>query len=143
MEAPLLDLLAGAGLLDSTDGRPVIVQSFGAEVLRTVHERRPDLPLVQLLPDTGSPVDAAALDRAREYATAIGPASAGVDRASVDAAHERCLEVHPYTVDDPDEMARLLDAGVDGMFTNHPDVLRAALSGRSSPPARCAPRDGA
>jgi glycerophosphoryl diester phosphodiesterase len=35
-----------------------------------------------------------------------------------------------YTVDDRDEMQRLLDRGVDGIFTNFPDRLRA-LVGRS------------
>jgi glycerophosphoryl diester phosphodiesterase len=140
MEAPLLDLLANAGLLDANAGRPVIVQSFGADVLRTVHASRPELPLVQLLPDTGSPIDVATLDRALEYATAVGPASAGVDQGVVTAAHARCLDVHPYTVDDPDEMARLLDAGVDGLFTNRPDVLRAAVAGRPGRSDRCAPR---
>jgi len=142
MEAPLLELLGDAHLLGSGAVRRVIVQSFGVDVLRTVHASRPDLPLVLLLPDTGSPVDAATLDRAVEYAAAIGPASASVDPDVVEAAHSRCLEVHPYTVDDPDDMARLLDAGVDGMFTNKPDVLRNALQGRPVRPVGCAPTNG-
>lgn len=130
MEAPLIGLLADAGMLGADEERrPVIVQSFGLEVLETVHGLEPDLPLVLLLRGTGAPVDESTLDAAREYAVGIGPPSAIVDRAFVDAAHERCLEVHPYTVDDPAEMARLIDAGVDGIFTNAPDVLRTALAG--------------
>ena len=130
MEAPLIALLADAGMLGMADEqRPVIVQSFGPEVLETVHGLEPDLPLVLLLRATGVPVDGSTLDAAREYAVGIGPPAAIVDRALVDAAHERCLEVHPYTVDDPAEMARLIDAGVDGIFTNAPDILRTALAG--------------
>jgi glycerophosphoryl diester phosphodiesterase len=32
-----------------------------------------------------------------------------------------------FTVDDPDEMRRLLDRGVDGLFTNYPARLRALV----------------
>ena len=140
MEEPLLDLLADAGLLEPVEGaRPVLVQSFGAEVLRTVHARRPDLPLVLLLPNTGAPVDPAVIDSAPAYAVAIGPPAASTDEALVAVAHERCLDVHPYTVDDPIEMDRLLSAGVDGMFTNEPDVLRSTVDGRAPLPERCSP----
>lgn len=138
MVDPLLDLLERAALPEATTGAPpVFVQSFGPGVLTAVHARRPDLPLVLLVADTGAAVDEATLDGADDYAVAIGPPAAGVDRALVDAAHGRCLAVHPYTVDDPTEMVRLLDAGVDGMFTDVPDVLRIKLAPRPAPPAPC------
>jgi glycerophosphoryl diester phosphodiesterase len=35
--------------------------------------------------------------------------------------------VHPYTVNAPAEMRRLIDIGADGMFTDYPDVLAAIL----------------
>jgi glycerophosphoryl diester phosphodiesterase len=75
-----------------------------------------------------------------EYAVGIGPAKALVDQALVDAAHDRCLDVHPFTVDDPAEMTLLLDTGADGMFTNRPRVLRSTLDGRPVPPKHCPPR---
>jgi hypothetical protein len=34
-------------------------------------------------------------------------------------------------------MTRLLDEGVDGMFTNRPDVLRTTLGAHTPPPAVC------
>lgn len=138
MEEPLIELLDEAGLLGSTDqGRPVIVQSFGPDVLRTVHELEPDLPLVLLLPNTGETVASTTLDAASEYAVGVGPAAVLVDGALVAAAHERCLEVHPYTVDEPAEMTRLLDAGVDGMFTNSPETLRPLVEGRAALDSNC------
>ncbi|MCA1837799.1 MAG: glycerophosphodiester phosphodiesterase, partial [Actinobacteria bacterium] len=35
-----------------------------------------------------------------------------------------------WTIDDPKEMRRLLDLGVDVIMTNHPQVLAKVLGGR-------------
>ena len=57
----------------------------------------------------------------------IGPSKTDVDAALVEAAHARCLDVHPYTVNETTEMEDLIALGVDGMFTNFPDRLEAVL----------------
>lgn len=38
------------------------------------------------------------------------------------------IPVNVYTVDDPKKMRRLLDVGVDGIFTNCPDILKRVLA---------------
>lgn len=53
-----------------------------------------------------------------------------VDEKFVDRAHRRGIEVHVWTIDDPVEMERLLDIGVDGLMTDRPAVLRDVLSAR-------------
>jgi len=53
-----------------------------------------------------------------------------VDRRFVETAHRRGLQVHVWTIDDEDEMARLLDLGVDGIMTDRPSVLKALLERR-------------
>jgi glycerophosphoryl diester phosphodiesterase len=53
-------------------------------------------------------------------------------------AHRRNLPIHVWTIDDPREMERLLDLGVDGIQTDRPDCLAPVLCerfGRPPPPA--------
>jgi glycerophosphoryl diester phosphodiesterase len=50
-----------------------------------------------------------------------------VDERFVRAAHRRGLVVHVWTIDDADEMHRLLDLGVDGIMTDRPAVLQQVL----------------
>jgi glycerophosphoryl diester phosphodiesterase len=49
----------------------------------------------------------------------------------VSTAHRLGVQVHVWTIDDRDEMARLLDLGVDGIMTDRPNVLKDLLVERA------------
>ncbi len=56
-------------------------------------------------------------------------------------AHRRNLPIHVWTVDDPGDMRRFLEMGVDGIQTDRPDLLAPILCewvGRPPPPALAA-----
>lgn len=55
-----------------------------------------------------------------------------VDERFVSRAHAADLQVHVWTVDDRAEMDELLDLGVDGLMTDLPAVLKAALTDRGA-----------
>jgi glycerophosphoryl diester phosphodiesterase len=54
-----------------------------------------------------------------------------VTRRFVEAAHSRGVRVDAWTVNDPDEMHRLLDLGVDVVMTDLPGTLAGVLAERS------------
>jgi glycerophosphoryl diester phosphodiesterase len=102
----------------------VLIQSFSEQSLRKIHGMDATLPLIQLL-DAGSISGDAAgrIRRIAEYAVGIGPSWRDIDAELIATSHAFCLDVHPYTVNDATLMRRLTDLGVDGMFTDVPDVL--------------------
>jgi glycerophosphoryl diester phosphodiesterase len=130
MEEELVRLLGEYGLIPDPAEPPnwqVLIQSFSAESLMKIHEMNEDLPLIQLYWAGTSKSIQRDLDAVSEYAVGIGPYKRDVDAALVEAAHEHCLAVHPYTVNTEEEMEELILLGVDGMFTNNPDLLEGVL----------------
>ena len=53
-----------------------------------------------------------------------------VDRRFIRAMKQRGLQTHVWTVNDPGEMHRLIDLGVDGLMTDRPAQLKAVLIAR-------------
>ena len=128
MEEALLDLLDRYDLRASAASEwRVLIQSFSERSLRLIHELDSSLPLIQLLHHRReSPrTITSRLERIAVYAVGIGPSWHDVDAGLVRAATAACLDVHPYTVNDPDVMLRMSELGVSGMFTDVPDVLLA------------------
>ncbi|MEM7251675.1 MAG: glycerophosphodiester phosphodiesterase [Pseudomonadota bacterium] len=128
---PLLETLRRTG-----SEQRICVGSFSGERLRRIRERAPDV-----LTSTG-PMEVARL-RVASVGIPVGSIAASlvqvpwshkgipiVDRAFIRAAHRRSLPVHVWTVNDVDEMHRLLDLGVDGIMTDDLHALKAVYRER-------------
>lgn len=50
-----------------------------------------------------------------------------VTRKFVEAAEKNGMQVHVWTIDDEDEMRRLIELGVHGLMTDRPSVLKKVL----------------
>ncbi|MFJ4805134.1 glycerophosphodiester phosphodiesterase [Streptomyces murinus] len=130
---PLLDLLERTGAWDR-----VCVGSFSeARVLRAQRLAGPRLAtsfgtrgvLSLRLRSWGLP----AAVRRSAVAAQVPEAQSGVpvvDARFVRAAHARGLHVHVWTINEPERMHRLLDLGVDGIMTDHIDMLRKVMEER-------------
>lgn len=60
-------------------------------------------------------------------AQVVSPHYLTCDRPFVDRAHELGLGVLPWTVNEPDDLRRMVDVGVDGLVTDYPDRAVALL----------------
>ncbi|MFC9908346.1 glycerophosphodiester phosphodiesterase [Streptomyces sp. NPDC127197] len=131
IEQQTLKLLGNEGWLDREHltGR-LIVQSFSADSVRTVHELKPAVRTGFL----GTPSMAEVSGYAR-FVDQINPSYGTLSARYVSAvhgvtgAHGRPLEVFTWTVDDAATARRVARYGVDGIITNKPDVVREALGG--------------
>lgn len=93
----------------------------GGEVLSWFAKNAPEEP-VALTPNDLDDTD---FERGLKYGckmVATHPYFRVVDKEYVDRAHKAGLEVVPWTVDDPNEVKRLMDIGVDGILTNRPTM---------------------
>jgi glycerophosphoryl diester phosphodiesterase len=137
IERRVLDVLQANGLI-SQHGRDarVVLESFFEPSLLELRRLAPGAVLVQLYnQDTLAGSDLARLfDRARTYARGVGPEWSEVDAELIATAHERDLAVHAWTINDKEELRRLVDLGVDAIFTDYPDRLREVLQGQRQQP---------
>jgi glycerophosphoryl diester phosphodiesterase len=122
IEAEALEQVEARGLLDR-----MLFSSFSDAVLRELRGLSRDARIAVLV-SPGAP--GGSIERARAVcAEAINPHHLLVTRRLVEEAHAEGLAVYPYTADDGEEMSRLLTLGVDGIFSNCPDRLRAVVGG--------------
>jgi glycerophosphoryl diester phosphodiesterase len=123
-EDSLLALVDRHGLRGHARGGGIFFQSFSAASLQRLRALDSTLTLVQLLgPRLPAAPWSATLQSITRYAQGVGPSFRLVDSTFMHAARAAGLVVHPYTVNQVADMQRLLDLGVDGMFTDHPGVL--------------------
>ena len=129
MEVELLRLIDKYNLT-GVNGRSskVLIQSFSPDSLLVMHELNPNLPLVQLLsqPIIGEGAEEQ-LKAISNYAVGVGPNFRRINEAYVYKVREQGLQLHPYTVNTPEDMNTLLEWGVTGVFTDYPDLFRKAI----------------
>jgi glycerophosphoryl diester phosphodiesterase len=122
----------------------VMVQSFDWRTLLLVQKRAPSIPTVYLTEQSGSEANVH-LDRASPWTAGFDPVTHGgtvpqaikaaggkiwspyyrdVTKESVAESHKLGLEVVVWTVNQPGDMERMIDLGVDGIISDRPDLLR-------------------
>jgi glycerophosphoryl diester phosphodiesterase len=139
--AALLDVLRA----EKFENR-VMVQSFDWRTLQLVQKLAPEIPTVYLTVQSGRD-PTVFRDRASEWTAGFNPAEHGgspprtikaaggaiwspylrdLTPELVSESHALGLKVVVWTVNQPADMARLIEMGVDGIISDRPDLLRQA-----------------
>lgn len=103
----------------------ILVSSFHLPELYEFRQLAPEIPVGVLV--CGVPLDWAGV-AVEIGASTLNLSDEFVDEQLVADAHARGLKVFVYTVNHPDEMARMKALGVDGIFTDYPDRAQAFKS---------------
>lgn len=134
IERATLRVLRQEGWLDRSHVRDrLVIQSFGADSVRKVHEQRPDVVTGFL----GTPA-VADLPSYAEFADQINPTYTSVSGQYVAAVHalkgphDKRLQVNAWTVNDAAHALQVAGYGVDGIITNAPDAVQAATGEREA-----------
>jgi glycerophosphoryl diester phosphodiesterase len=143
--ALLIGLIDAEGFTDR-----VMIQSFDWRTLQIVQQRAPKIPTVYLTLQRGS-APTTALDKATSWTAGFSPADHGgslprtiraaggaiwspyfgdANAALVAEAHSLGLRVVVWTVNKPQDMAHMIEIGVDGIISDRPDILRQAVGGK-------------
>lgn len=130
IEQQTLKLLGNEGWLDARHvASRLIIQSFSADSVRAVHHLKPAVktgflgtPKLSDLPGYAGFVD--------EINPTFGSISASYVAAvhGLTGAHGKPLQVSTWTVDDAVSARKVAGYRVDGVISNKPDVVRAALA---------------
>jgi len=104
------------------DRSRVVVSSFHPQTLIKARQLAPDLQLGFLYNRTqeeetrhNCPVDV------------VKPQFRLASRDLINDVHSEGLKVFAWTVNDPQEASRLMDLGVDGLISDHPEMVRGLL----------------
>ncbi len=102
-----------------------LISSFDHRQLAWVRNHHPQTLIGMLI--YGLPLDDAA-SAEQLGAMSIHPSTEFIDRQLVDNAHQSGLRVFAYTANHSDEITRLSQLGVDGIFTNFPELIVPATT---------------
>ena len=110
-------------LLSKNLGKRLIVQCFDTRALNYMHEQWPDLTLSYLTEDYDGGDIEKLLENLAFTPQWWSPESSVVTPENVAWCHAHGIGVVPWTVDDPCEMRRLVECGVEAIISNYPDIL--------------------
>ncbi len=137
----------------------VMIESFDWRTLLLVQKQAPEIPTVYLTQQQ-QPEENIYLDKSSPWTAGFDPVKYGgsvpravkaaggriwsplyedVTPASIAEAHRLGLPVIVWTVNDPRDMSRLIDMGVDGIISDRPDLLRTVAASRGITLPRPAP----
>lgn len=118
IEAVLMDCLQAHDRLDN-----IIISSFDHAALEKIQQIAPSVPLGMLFYYR--------ILKPWEYTERCGLNIASVhphvsytDKELIDEYHKLGYKVYPYTVSDVENYDRLIELGVDGVFSNNPEIFK-------------------
>ena len=108
-------------LLSKNLGERLVVQTFDARSMEYIHEKWPEISLSYL---TKKDPDIESILSSLSFTPAWwSPNYSAVTPENVAYCHSLGIKVVPWTVDEPEDIRRMAECGVDAIISNYPDRL--------------------
>ncbi|MFS0575564.1 glycerophosphodiester phosphodiesterase family protein [Sporosarcina sp. 179-K 3D1 HS] len=129
IEEKLVALLKQYELMgfDKKERPKAVVQSFSEKGLKRVHELEPAIPLLQLISfedDEEAKLSDKEVEDLLKYAAGIGISYEALTPPFVNEMHKQGLTVYAYTVNKKEDALKMKSMRVNGIHTDHPDLLK-------------------
>lgn len=98
----------------------LVVQSFDVRALNYMHEKYPEMS-VSYLVDENAPDFDTYMGYLKFTPQWLSPHHTITDEALVQKCREKGIKIVPWTVDEPEDIKRMIDLGVDAIISNYPD----------------------
>ena len=106
----------------------VVVISFDFDVCEMMKRETPGIPVYWLHYTLSASYKSSWISRAREAGLdGLNFRFKGISKEYVEAVHRSEMVMFAWTVDDPDEAARLIECGINGITSNRPAWLKEQL----------------
>jgi glycerophosphoryl diester phosphodiesterase len=115
---PVHELLTGHMLGGIWGLDEILVTSFDWRMLGTMRELSDD---TRLRPLVYKDIDEALSVAIELDAHSINPYHRSIDPKFVKEIHSRGIRLYPWTVDDPEDISRVVGMGVDGVISDYPE----------------------
>ena len=122
---PTIELLQRYFKKNLLKKKNILVSSFDWDELLVLRSKSQKIPIGVLI--DGNPL--IALNFAKEVeAMSINSDYKYLNKKNVDLVNAKGYKLFPYTVNNEDEMKKLISIGVDGIITDYPDKLKKILN---------------
>lgn len=98
----------------------LVVQSFDVRTLNYLHEKYPEFSLSYLVSVDSSDFDTY-MSKLEFTPKWLSPHFSMTDEDLVRKCREKGMKIVPWTVDNPEDIKRMIDLGVDAIISNYPD----------------------
>ena len=96
------------------------IQSFDFRVLQYIHQNHPQIRLAMLVENASNPEEQ--IETLGFQPEIYSPFFPALTKEKVQKLHQKGLKVVPWTVNNTEQMEKLLEMGVDGIITDYPNM---------------------
>ncbi len=102
------------------------LQSFDIDILEEINKQSPSMVVAYLIDNKDAPEDN--LKKITFKPNIYSPYFKLLSKEVIKQMHEKNIKVIPWTVNEKEDMKKMLEIGVDGIITDYPNRIEAVIS---------------